>query len=387
MGFFTWLKKSNSPKTVNISCAELFEAVQEYRVRDLAFWVCVDMIANALGRCEFRTYINNNETQDAEYYLWNFEPNVNQNSTVFLHKLVAKLCKDNEALVVSLRKRDGMPALAVADSWEPPNELSATRQTEYRGVVIDNTMFSKTFYEKDVLHFRLNHINLKPVIDGLYNSYFKLLDAATRAYTWGQGQHWKVHVSQMAQGGDTWASDFQKMIEAQVKPFIESNGAILPEFDGYDYQSVGGATGDTRDIRSLVEDIFDFTARAFLIPSVLVNGTVEGTSDANNRFLTNCLDPICDQLSEEITRKRYGFERWRQGDFLRVDSSNIIHFDLFSQAANIEKLIGSGAYTINDIRRAANQSAINEPWANEHFMTLNISPMASQTRTLTERGE
>ncbi len=81
-------------------------------------------------------------------------------------------------------------------------------------------------------------------------------------------------------------------------------------------------------------------------------------------------------------RKRYGYEEWRAGNFLRIDSSSIIHFDLFENAANVEKLVGSGAYTINDVRRAANQSTITEPWADEHFMTLNISRMSQSARPL-----
>ena len=47
----------------------------------------------------------------------------------------------------------------------------------------------------------------------------------------------------------------------------------------------------------------------------------------------------------------------------------------FANAANVEKLVGSGGYSINDVRRAAGQAPIPEPWADEHFMTLNISPM------------
>lgn len=136
----------------------------------------------------------------------------------------------------------------------------------------------------------------------------------------------------------------------------------------------------------MIEDIFEFTARSFLIPAVLVKGTVEGTADANHRFLTYCIDPLCDQLQEEINRKRYGYEEWKHGNYLRVDSSSIIHFDIFENAANVEKLIGSGAFTINDVRRAAGQSAIPEPWADEHFMTLNISTMTESTKTVHEEG-
>ena len=71
---------------------------------------------------------------------------------------------------------------------------------------------------------------MRPVVNGLYQSYFRLVQAAIKNYEWDQGQHWKVHVSQMARGDEGWAQNFQAMIEAQVKPFLNSNGAILPGF-------------------------------------------------------------------------------------------------------------------------------------------------------------
>ena len=351
-------------------------------MRELCFWICANMVANAMGRCEFRTFRNGVEVQEKDYYLWNISPNVNQNATAFMHKLIARLYQDNEALIVNTLAREDMDALVVADSWEIPEEWPS-RQNEYRGVVVGGYQYQYPLYEPNVIHLKLNHTDMRPVINGLYQSYYRLVSAAMRQYQWDRGQHWKVHVAQMAQGEEGWAKNFQKMIEAQVKPFFDSDGAILPEFDGYAYENVGGQkSGDTRDIRAMIEDIFDFTARGFLIPAVLVNGSVEGTSDANTRFLTNCIDPLCDQLQEEITRKRYGYQQWKRGTFLKVDSSSIIHFDLFANAANVEKLVGSGAYTINDVRRAANQATINEPWADEHFMTLNISPMGEATRRL-----
>ena len=374
---------------MEVSCQELIAAAQEYQIRNLSFWICANMVANALGRCEFRTFRNHEEVQDREYYLWNVSPNVNQNSSVFLHKLVARLYENNEALIVDTLARGELPSLVVADSWEDPEQWPS-RQNEYRGIVVGDYTYQYPIYENSVLHLRLNQVNMRPILNGLYQSYSRMISAAMRAYTWGAGQHWKVHVNQIAQGDPEFSTKFTAMIKDQLQPFFDSDGAILPEFDGYQYENVGQAAriGDTRDIRSMIEDIFDFTARGFLIPAVLVNGSVEGTADANTRFLTNCIDPLADQLQEEINRKRYGYEAWHRGDFLRIDTSSIIHFDMFANAANVEKLVGSGAYTINDVRRAANQATINEPWADEHFMTLNISPMSEATRNLsTQEGE
>lgn len=382
LNFFRWLL-GKQDKPVEVTCKELFDAAQEYQIRELSFWVCVNMVANALGRCEFRTYRNNEEIKEREYYLWNVSPNVNQNSSAFLHKLVAKLYMNNEALIVTTLPRGDLQALVVADEWQEPEDWPS-RQNEYRGVVVGDYLYQFPVYENNALHLTLNYTNMRPIVNALYQSWWRMISAAMRAYTWGNGQHWKVHVNQLAQGDDTWAARFQQMISDQVRPFLESDGAILPEFDGYQYENVGGdgTSATTRDVRAMVEDIFDFTARGFLIPSVLVNGSIEGTADANTRFLTNCIDPLADQLQEEINRKRYGYDGWRQGNYVRIDTSSIIHFDMFANAANVEKLVGSGAFTINDVLRAANQAPINEPWADEHFMTLNIATMGQATRNL-----
>ena len=372
--------------SIEEKCKELYDAAAEYSLLSLCYGICVDMIANALGRCEFRTYMGNEETQGSEYYLWNIEPNVNQNSTMFLHKLVHQLYWKNEALVVTIRRRDTQgDALIVADSWAPPEDGPA-RRNEYKSVTVGEFAFSKTFSESDVLHLKLNHVDIKPYLTAVSRAYERMVTTAQTLYTWDRGQHWKVHVAGIANGDDDFMKNFADYVDKQVKPFFNNQAAVLPEFDGWTFepvQSSGNASSDTRDIRAMIEDVFDFAARTLMIPAVLVNGT----ADANSRFLSYCIDPLCDQLQEEIVRKRYGYDEWRRGNTLRVDSSSILHFDLFANAANIEKIIGSGTFVVNDVRRAANQAPIDAPWANEPHMTLNIARVDQATRTLSTEGD
>ena len=382
--FWDWLSggKARSPTTVEVSCRELLAAAQEFQLRDLSFWICANMIANAVGRCEFRTFRDGKEIREREHYIWNVEPNVNQNSTAFLHKLVAKLLVDGEALVISTRQRDGYDALVVADAWLQNGDYPS-RQNEYINVQVGDVSYEKTFREREVLHLKLNHINVKPVLDGLYGAYWRLISAAMKRYEWDKGQHWKVHVGQLASGSDDFTENFSRMIEQQVKTFLDSNGAILPEFDGYAYTNEGGkANVELADIQAQMKDVLGFTAKALQIPAVLVDGSIQGTEDAQGRFLTGCIDPICDQLQEEINRKRYGYDRMRAGDYLRVDTSSIRHFDMFGNAANVEKLVGSGAFTINDVLRSAGLPTIPEPWADEHYMTKNIAALGAETTAL-----
>ena len=382
--FWDWLAggKARSPTTVEVSCRELLAAAQEFQLRDLSFWICANMIANAVGRCEFRTFRGGQEIREREHYLWNVEPNANQNSTAFLHKLVAKLLVDNEALVISTRQREGYDALVVADAWLQSGDYPS-RQNEYTAVQVGDVSYEKTFREREVLHLKLNHINVKPVLDGLYGAYWRLISAAMKRYEWDKGQHWKVHVGQLASGAEDFTENFSRMIEQQVKAFLDSNGAILPEFDGYAYTNEGGkANVDLADIQAQMKDVLGFTAKALQIPAVLVDGSIQGTEDAQGRFLAGCIDPICDQLQEEINRKRYGYDRMQAGDYLRVDTSSIRHFDMFANAANVEKLVGSGAFTINDVLRSAGLPTIPEPWADEHYMTKNIAALGAETTAL-----
>lgn len=371
-----------------LSCEDLYKIAEELRIRELAFNTCVNLIANAVGKCEFKTFERGKPVEKEEYYLWNYEPNINQNSTEFLHKLIYKLYSTNEALVISLRHRDGHNMIVVADDYIEPL-IYPDRMKEYKGVIVGEKEFNKTFLEKDVLHLRLNHVDIKPVVDGIYLTYNKMITAAVKNYTWASGKHLKVHVDQIAQGNPDFTKNFQEYIDKQVRPWLNGDGGVLPEFDGYKYENMGGnpdTQRSTRDIRALVDDIYSFTANAFGIPPVLLLGDVAGTKDAMTRWLTTCIDPLCDQLQEEITRKRYQYSGWKNGNYLQIDTTKIIHFDMFENASNVEKLIGSGAYSINDVREAAGQPIIDEEWAKAHFLTKNITTMDEVARIL-EGGE
>ena len=372
-----------------VTMQEIMEAAAELQIRDLALTVCVNMIANAVGKCEFQTFVNGKSVQGDEYYTWNIEPNINENSTMFIHRLIDKLCRENEVLVISTTHKDGHEMLVVADDFARPKRYPQKMNT-YTDVRVGEVTYRKTFKESEVLHLVLNNKNAQEVVSRLYASYSKLISAATKSYTWAQGTHLKVKVDQTESAAEGFTKDFADMINEQVKPFMQGDNAVLPEFDGYEYDNLGGTANterSTRDIRALVDDIFDFTAQSLNIPPVLIKGTVQGTQDAMTRWLTTCIDPLCDQLQEEIIRKRYGRDLWQQKTYLHIDTSTITHFDLFANAANVEKLIGSGAYSINDVLAAAGMPKINEPWADLHWLTLNIGTMEAAARAINNGGK
>lgn len=370
---------SEAPKEVSIY--EFFSVFQEFQCRRLALEVCINMIANAVGKCEFKTFFRGKEVRGAEYYLWNVEPNINQSSSEFLHKLICRLYLDNEALVIATEQTSCAEMLAVADSFVPGPQ-HPEKENVYSDITVGDFTYAKTFAESEVIHIRLNERSVTRALNALYDCFERLAASAIKAYTWGSGIHLKAKINQIAEGDDGYAANFKKLLDETIRPWVEQDNGVLPEFENYSYDAMyqSRQAPDSKDVRSLFADIFSFTARCLHIPPVLIMGDVADTQDAVQRWLTTCIDPLCYNLEENINRKRYGYLDWREGSYLQIDTTNIQHFDLFVNAANVEKLIGSGCFSINRVLEAAGMPKINQPWADQHWLTLNIGAVEAAAK-------
>ena len=121
-------------------------------------------------------------------------------------------------------------------------------------------------------------------------------------------------------------------------------------------------------------------ARGLGIPPVLVQGDVAGINDIITHWLTTGIDPLAAQISKEFSRKLIPKADWLRGDRVYADTSTIQHFDMFSNAANIEKIVESAAYSINELREATGGAPLPDEWANIHWMTKNIATVETVAR-------
>lgn len=380
MGFSLkdWLIKKvfkDTTKYVNMadimSDQDVQNAAYEIYLRELAFWTCVNKIANAVSKCEFKTFYKGKEIKEKEYYLWNVEPNQNQNATAFLNKLIGKLYRENEALVVEINNR-----LYVADDYS--KEKFALKDYRFDGIVIDDYQLSESKYMSDVLFFELNSKDIRKLINGMYESYAKLFSYAQKAYTKSRGHKGILNIEAVAQESENFKKTFDDLMTNHFKNFFDKDNAVLPLFDGYGYQDISQnaktySTESTRDIKALADDIFEFTARGFSFPPSLAKGDVQDTSKAVDELLTFVIDPLCKMMQQEINRKRNRFAGFSAGNYIKIDTLAVKHIDIFDIATPVDKLISSGAFTINDIRKVIGEPMIEEEWADQHFITKNYS--------------
>ena len=373
LNFKRWLLEKLSGDQARVSsediaASELFGLSAEMYVRELAFWQCTNLVANAVSKCEFKTFDRGKEIKGEEYYLWNIEPNKNQNSSVFLQKMISKLFSENEVLVVEANGQ-----LLVADSYSRLEY--ALLDDIFEQVTVGDFKFDRSFVQSDVLFIRLHSKNMRPLVNGLYETYKKLIDYGMRSYNKSRGTKGVLSIDTIAAGDQRAQQIFEDLKNSGFKRFADAENAVLPMWKGMNYTDLGSKTYSnegTRDIRAMIDDVCDFTARAFGVPPALLSGDVQGVSDALDQFLTFCVDPLCDLLSEEINRKRYGKDVLH-GSRMQIDTKCVKHVDLLSVSTAIDKLIASGAFSVNDIRNVVGEPEIDEPWANQHFMTKNYS--------------
>jgi HK97 family phage portal protein len=378
LGLISWLRDKLGT-AVPISGESVQEFTDEYisiigdiYIRELCFWSGVNIIANAVSKCEFKTFFNKKEVKGPEYYLWNVEPNKNQNSSGFIHKWIAKLYRNNECLVIEQNGK-----LLIADSFT--RTPYALYDDKFEQVTVGDFTFNRPFFQSEVLYFQLSEKNMHQVTTGLYEAYSKLIAYSMKSFQRSRGLKGKFKYDALPAKGSPQEQVFNDLINTKFKAFLSADSAVIPLGSGHEFTELTQRTyanETSRDIRAMIDDVSDFTAKGFGIPPALMRGDVQDTSKAVDQLLTFCVDPLVDMLAEEINRKRNGYAGFAAGNYTVIDTKTIKHIDLLSVATAIDKLIGSGSFCINDIRKACGESEIDEPWAKQHFITKNYSTVA-----------
>lgn len=358
-------KKNNK---VPITCASM-DILGEIYIRELAFNLVVNKIANAISKCQMNIYIDKKRDRNEEWYRWNVSPNPNQSAPVFWAKLIYQLYDNNEALIIPINGN-----LYVADSFIV-NKQYAFFDYRFESIQIDDFSLSRAFRQNEVFYFQLNNKKMVTYLNGTMTLYTGLIKAAYSSYMASNGNKGFLKISQFAEQEDDFQEYFNQLVNEDFKKFFESSNAVMPLYEGYEYESLGntGTQTNTRDIKSLIDDVIQTTANAFNMPTSIAIGNVQDTSKAIDEFLTFCIDPLIRILEAEITRKSFTQSQVINGSYVKFDTTAIKHIDLLDVATAIDKLISSGCFTINDIRKTIGADEIDEPWANQFFMTKNYS--------------
>lgn len=350
--------------------AYIGELTGEIFYKELAVKACVNLIANAVARSEFLTYEKGKEIKGENYYLFNVEPNQNRSSSKFWRDVIHRLVYENECLVI---QQDGK--FYVTDEFTPVR--FAFKENIYKNIVIDDYKLKNIFYESQVFHFELHDEKIRNVIEGLYNSYAGLIAASQGHYKKNNARRGTLEIPTNYPQTEKAQSDLHDLLSNRFKRFFEAEGgAVLPLSNGMKYEELssnigvkGGAEG--RDVRAFIDDIFDFVAVAFQVPPQLLKGNVSDTNQAVNNFLTFCINPLAELLTDEINRKLYGKKAYLDRTYVKLDISRIRSVDIKDIANALDVLVRIGAYSVDDCLKALGMETLGTEWSMARWMTKN----------------
>lgn len=345
---------------------------QRYKLAIEGFSVqmAINLLAGILAKCEFKTYVKGTEKRADEYYLWNVEPNVNQNGSQFVQELISKLLVSNEALVVEVNGQ-----LLIADSFT--QDSYALFPNVFSGVTVGDFTFDRTFTMSDVLYFKLNNQNIRALLSGLMAGYSQLLDMAVGKYKRAGGRKGTAKLDKTLSGDPKKQKQIDDLFNRQFKTYFESENAIVNLPNGVDYTEITGegskkSTSEVTDIVNITKEAIARVAQAFRMPPALLQGDIADVDKIVDQTLTFCVDPLVDLVQTEINRKRYGKEAFLAGTYLRIDTTCIKHIDVFDVAQAADKLISDRIYNVDEIRKKLGDAPLNTWWSKQYVMTKNL---------------
>lgn len=375
---FSFLEKKMSAEEIMVAMSKLGDQIA---FKELALHIAISYIANAISKCEIKTYENNKEVQGQLYYLLNVSPNPNQNASQFINQVIENYFYNNEALVIMHKDN-----LYCADSFDiiddnPLNEFI------YENVSFGGTQLKKRFRANEVFHFRLDNQDVKGLVDSLYSQYGEIMDLALESFKTTNRRKYKLILEQYKAGDPQFNEIFENVIKNQLRTFVENNNAVYPKFKGMDLEEFQSTSrGDTADIIAMRKETFDITAQAFKIPLSMMYGNITNMNEIVKVFLTFAVEPPADMISEEFTRKRYSFDEWSKGNYIEVDTSCINYVDIFADADKAEKAISSGLATIDELRPRVRLPKLDTDFSTSHFMTKNFDLAENILNSLQGKG-
>ena len=374
MGFRDWLgdifkrqqRGDHDQTSFDTLCIDLSEKIL---VRDLAINTAINLLGNAISLSDFNTYDKGNEDKSNIYYKLNVEPNPNYSASRFWKKFVYRLIYDGEALIIEQGKN-----YYVADSFV--KDTRAFYSCKYRDVVVDDFSLRRSYDESDVLYFKLYERNIINIVGALYDDYGKLVEYSKASYKKNNAKRGIVNIPTNYPQTEAAKAKLNKLLNDQIQKFYGAeNGAVLPLTNGITYEDISSDSyknsTDSRDIRNLIDDIFDFTAIGFNIPPALLKGSANDLESTVDRFIKFGVEPFCEMIEDEINRKFYSKNSYLNNTYMAIDTSRLKTTNLAQLANVVDVLTRNGVNNIDENRKLLGMEPLRTEESQKRRITKN----------------
>ena len=210
----------------------------------------------------------------------------------------------------------------------------------------------------------------------MQNTYYQLIVNAEKAGSYRM--KYVLSMDSTAENNPNFEEDLQDILDVQFAKFMKGENAVLPLYSGMklDQPSAGADLGQNasvanKSVDTQIDETITKVGLAFNIPKSVMLGEFE-TEDIDP-FLMFCLNPIAELITQAFNRKWYGKDDVMKGTKCKLDTKQARNYDLISISNPINKIISSGVYTINEVRKELGENKINPEIGDIHWITQNYA--------------
>lgn len=351
--------------------------LEKLNIAKLAVEKAETMIAKAIAKSDILIQTQSEDKRKYEYRL-NVQPNDNENGTYFWTKVVKKLLREGEVVIIRIGEK-----YYRAQSFQESDNVMTGRL--YSNITIEaaEKQYSlfKTFLSGDVIHLRYDNSKIRVLLNSVLSQYETTANSVNAMMQIANTPKFKLKVPaqlNLVRRGKDGESDKKITKEEyteELKKLLESESlAIITESNGITLEQLGIQTATkAEELVKIKEEINNATAEAYDIPQAVFNGNITEKSDATNEFITYAVGSVAEVINDELTAKLVGAEDYAgKNERVMVWLARFKHVDVVDSANNLDKLRSNG-WNFDEIREMVGYPVLNTPFSQARALTKNYT--------------
>ena len=388
MGFFSSLFSPvddvpNEPTTVVTDDDALFcQAVQIYWQYELAKTVVCNIATSLFENTEWQTYRNNDQVKGDEYFRLNYALNNKETAKETFRKLTKQLVYNNKALMFETAKKE----FFVADSFSFKDKELFMKPNTFTDIRIGDETLIRTFKEnQSALLFHMRHMddNVFELMNADYANISALMEKGAK-----KAMGTKYALNTKAQGSNKTDPQFIKKLQEAYLPLMEKDNAVFITYNGETLQDLTEKQRGSEvqqvlklgeNTNAINDEILKNVGRAYGIPVNFMKGEfTEDSTDVFSMMMTHFGKPLLNNFANKMTLYLMDRESILNGSRIVANLDKIRFHESLKSATAIDKLIGSGVFTINELRDKLSEDPVED--GNVRFITKNYGVLSEYVK-------
>lgn len=329
---------------------------EDLHLRQYAVHTVVDRIINVCLLAQF-------QSEDSSNFLYklNYKPNPYENGNEFKRKIITNMIYNGECVVVK-----------PFDDYYVAESFTYDDKTKLFTVTTEYSTIEKTYSVDDVIHVRYNNVKFEEFLRTLRQSYDKLYKRVLEIQM--RQQQIRVYAPFKGVSGknEENTKKFMNFLSGMKKQLENESIAVVPRQDDYDVEEHSqNYLGRSAEELGTIENMYvKQVANILQVPPLLFSGDLADTSEHSKNFVRWCVKPIMNEIANEFNAKQT--KSSLKDNLITVNTIECVYVSEFEMARDVEKMIGSGVWTIDDVLVLLGKKRQKTKDTTRRYLTKNI---------------